>query len=696
MSRSLPTNGEYYPGRIFRTAPPKVRHTVLRLVWVSLLLVPSLLTLTLASTGLSATGATASTLIVAGVAIGPVHLGMSVREVTAILGPATPGNGGQLRFPRWGITVSFAEGVARQIWTANRLFRTKYGAGVGISQNDANRLVGDPNSVTTPTGDSVTVLYAFQGIGFVFRADRAISVFVKQPLQLGSTGSKPPAHGKGSGTGGGTTTGSGGTTSGSGGTTSGGTTSGSGGTTSGGTTSGSGGTTSGGTTSGSGGTTSGGTTSGGGTTSVGSVAVDSNGNFVVNGVPFLLIQGSSLDYRGWQSGGYTQAQADTKMTQMVQNGFNTLFSDWYTMDTLWPGGSPTQYADVLAWQKHGLYHHGSATLDDLSQGIGADYTILNNPDVVRIMTRFKSRPNLLLWWITPEFDILQRTNAGYCTGAATVKGQDPSRTWGDTVVNDLTVPQWDQLLPCMPVEWVEATMTPFGSGEAVTHLFDGLTQLNQAWTDGKRFVLGFSTTPIPELDPGAVGDPRSCLDFYNAMRVPNATEIHRYFMYQVANNVRAFDVLWGPNQRCGDVPSGDALAPVYLTAWNNVLTEMSRIKSLASVILAPGRWQPLATTPAFVPYFVDPTTTGNDFHGVFAAKKTVGGVTYVVACNMDFHQDVTNTDIWTEHPISSATINVGQPIATVTRLFESGTVTFSGSSISDSFGPMGVHVYAVR
>ena len=679
----MSTNGDYRRGRIFRVEPPRVRRNLVCLGLVSLF-VPSLLTLTLAGAGLPATGAATSTLITPGVAIGAIRLGMSVHEVTAILGSATPGKDGQVKFPRWGMTVSFVDGVASRIWTANRQFRTKYGAGVGISPQEATRLVGDPNSVVTRTGGSSTILYPFQGIGFVFSADRAIAVFIKPPLVLGGTSGR---YGSTSSSGSGGTSGRGGTAPSTSGIIA--TPSGSGGTAPSGST--------GTALSGSTGTTTSGSAGGSPT-----VSVNGDGNLVVNGVPFLLIQGTNTDYGWWYAASYTQAQADTKMDQMVKSGFNTNYTTWATMDQYWPGGDPTQYQDLLMWKLHGLYQNGSARTDDQMQGNYADYGILNNPDIVRIMNRFKSRPNLLLWWIDGEYNPDSTPAAQYCTGANTVKGQDPTRSWGDVVLNGISTAKWETFLGCMPVAWVEAAIaferadgTVHGTGTTFSQLYDGLGVVNKAWNDGYRFVLGFSTTPIAELDPAANGSTLDCSTYYNAMRPPTQAEIHRYFMYQVANNVRAFDILWAPNQRCSAVPRGDNLALAYLTTWNNAMTEMSRVRSLESVILAPGRWQPVVTTPVFVPYA--PSSTGNDFKGVYAAKKTVGGKTYIIACNLDFHEDPVNVDQWTENAISNAKIDVGRGIHSVTRLFESAAPpSFSGSVITDSFVPMSVHVYLVQ
>ncbi len=142
--------------------------------------------LLLAVEGPSAAAATASTLIVPGEAIGPARLGMSATNIAAVLGPSVPAGGGQLRFPRWGVTAAFQRGVAVRLSTANPELRTRQGAGVGTSLDEASHLVGDLNPVLTVTGSDTTVAYPFQGIGFAFRAGRAAEVFVVQPIPIGS------------------------------------------------------------------------------------------------------------------------------------------------------------------------------------------------------------------------------------------------------------------------------------------------------------------------------------------------------------------------------------------------------------------------------------------------------------------------------------------------------------------------------
>ena len=123
-----------------------------------------------------------SVMIVAGQSIGPVRLGMTASAVTAVLGKPTPGDNGQVKFPRLGMTVTLEDDVAVQVSTTNPQFRTSRGVGVGIGLDDCVRLIGDPNQTVSADGNDTTINYPFQGIGFVFRGGRAAEVFVVQAV----------------------------------------------------------------------------------------------------------------------------------------------------------------------------------------------------------------------------------------------------------------------------------------------------------------------------------------------------------------------------------------------------------------------------------------------------------------------------------------------------------------------------------
>jgi hypothetical protein len=125
-------------------------------------------------------------LIVPGESIGPARLGMTVADAATAMGPSTALNARQRTYPRFDIVVTFdAGGNAAVISTTAGRYRTMKDAGVSTPAGDAERLVGDINSVRETIGPDTTVWYAFQGIGFVFRGGRAVETFVVPTITLG-------------------------------------------------------------------------------------------------------------------------------------------------------------------------------------------------------------------------------------------------------------------------------------------------------------------------------------------------------------------------------------------------------------------------------------------------------------------------------------------------------------------------------
>ncbi len=147
--------------------------------------------LLVAVAGVPTAGAEVPTLIVPGQALGPVQLGMSVAEVTAVLGQPVPESPGRLAFPRWRVTATFREGRAVRLSTTDPRFVTHRGARVGIRFEEATPLVRDRNEVRTLSGSELIVSYPFQGLGFVFRDGRAVEVFVEPPIALGPQPAAP-------------------------------------------------------------------------------------------------------------------------------------------------------------------------------------------------------------------------------------------------------------------------------------------------------------------------------------------------------------------------------------------------------------------------------------------------------------------------------------------------------------------------
>ena len=133
----------------------------------------------------AASSAGTSTRIIPGESIGPIHLGMSKSDADSTIGPSTTQSSARHVYPRFGLVLEFDSGKVVRIATASSKYRTAQGAGVGTAAEDAARLVGDANSVTTISGEQTTVVYMFQGVGFVFRSGGAVETFVVAAMQFG-------------------------------------------------------------------------------------------------------------------------------------------------------------------------------------------------------------------------------------------------------------------------------------------------------------------------------------------------------------------------------------------------------------------------------------------------------------------------------------------------------------------------------
>jgi hypothetical protein len=129
--------------------------------------------------------AAAFTEVIPGQSIGPARLGMTLNAAQAALGPSMSIGRARRLYPRYGLVLESDGGVAARIVTTSVRYRTRAGAGVGTSAQDAARLIGDENSVTTASGRDTTVVYAFQGVGFVFREGRAVETFVLASIPFG-------------------------------------------------------------------------------------------------------------------------------------------------------------------------------------------------------------------------------------------------------------------------------------------------------------------------------------------------------------------------------------------------------------------------------------------------------------------------------------------------------------------------------
>lgn len=133
----------------------------------------------------SSPAAAASTRLIPGESIGPARLGMTAGALASVLGPSVSHGRTARVYPRFGIIVEFDSGIAARIATTSTKYRTPAGAGVGTVSTAAAGLIGDINAVTTRSGQDTIVVYPFQGVGFVFRAGRAVESFVVAAIPFG-------------------------------------------------------------------------------------------------------------------------------------------------------------------------------------------------------------------------------------------------------------------------------------------------------------------------------------------------------------------------------------------------------------------------------------------------------------------------------------------------------------------------------
>ena len=109
--------------------------------------------------------------------VGPVHSGMTLRQVRAELGPPDRTNydggyaiyGGQLQYTRLGLNVGPGKGGVVQSVDIYRPFsgRTKEGIGIGSSRADVIRAYGEPKVDNTPARNFESLLYSNRDLFFI-------------------------------------------------------------------------------------------------------------------------------------------------------------------------------------------------------------------------------------------------------------------------------------------------------------------------------------------------------------------------------------------------------------------------------------------------------------------------------------------------------------------------------------------------
>lgn len=422
--------------------------------------------------------------------------------------------------------------------------------------------------------------------------------------------------------------------------------------------------------------------------------MDADGNFLFNGVPYVVIAGEKVDILGWQAAGYTATQYGAKLTSLKNAGMNAIG------EGNWSGGQ-----DQTLFNTYGFYWLGSATLDDA--GHNAQGNWCDSQTIQTIVNRFKAQTNILRWYVATELNpqsaITYPTNQMcYAQAVSAIRAVDTVHTVvGDVMVFDTNFGSFLTTglnqMPFAEMVISSPLSNTGGTGVDIQHIADVLNEFTNDWTNGQRFIAGISITALPEED---------VLPPSTAAGAPVANLVRGY-LWAIAQNVKVFELLWGPNQRnyCGNPvlnqPNpcvGDADQPAgYLQTWTDAQTAIQDVAALAGVISAPGRFVRITTTPA---YQAGPTCNNvRQLSGVDAWMKTTGTHHYVIAVNLaEAGCNSGNPAGFVDVATNGATINVGFTISTVTRLApDTGAApSFTGSTITENFVPMGVHVYDVN
>jgi hypothetical protein len=137
----------------------------------------------------SSTAGTAPFLIIPGQSLGPVRLGMPVRDETARFGASKSSaqlDDGTMMY-RWfeppsnsGIGVRTAQnGAVLRVWVLNdERYRTKEGLHIGSTEAEVRAAVGNPTLVDINVpGKTRTLIYESLGLWFSIQLDRQFSFY---------------------------------------------------------------------------------------------------------------------------------------------------------------------------------------------------------------------------------------------------------------------------------------------------------------------------------------------------------------------------------------------------------------------------------------------------------------------------------------------------------------------------------------
>lgn len=340
--------------------------------------------------------------------------------------------------------------------------------------------------------------------------------------------------------------------------------------------------------------------------------IGSDGWLEINGQPILMVNGHKIF--GWIG------RDETKYLAMKHAGFTSFEGNWFN------DGADAQWI----YDNWGLYFWAPATQDlgrsqDALFGPGIN-TPAGRAIIAVIVNRYKHKPYLIAWKVVNEYNASGMPIREWQQAKNFILTLDTDHLLGDVYV--LTHPENPfQAHDAMDIPFTELALGWGSPEQALGYLLGSLRAQEEKWQAGHRFVRGVSTTPIPEFLPGVTNH-----------RVWDRPELYRFFLAQVIFNVRAFEILWGPNQvGAGRTPEMHGWPGGWAdidNRWGWTLDVTTALTTtLRPVIMSPGLFVRISSAS---PAFEIPSQFNNFLYsGLYAAQKIVEGVTYIGAVNTE-------------------------------------------------------------
>jgi hypothetical protein len=300
-----------------------------------------------------------------------------------------------------------------------------------------------------------------------------------------------------------------------------------------------------------------------------------------------------------------------------------------------------------------------------------------NPERV---ARTARDPSLLVWFLHSEFHGMQSSYSDWTATKNRIKGIDPNRVVGDLLMILAGYPSTTtNPYAAMEYPMPQFTISEFSPSSQITRIIDEARYAQDIRNRGARFVNVGSITVVSEFATYING---------GMPRIPSREEIFRSFLLLAALNYRGFDVLWGPSQvihsndqeRQQLFQNLEQLRPSIDRAWSDTLDAFRLLMGpLYPVVVDPANFTQISEAQ---PVLRGPdSNTGWVYKGVYAARKSVGGTTFVIAVNTE------ENSIPVSIPVSRST---------VTELVTGQSVSVTAGRISATLPAHAARVYAVR